>query len=361
MKLVRVLLVLFLFALIAAGVVYYSLSQPYAGFRDQVFIELPRGTPTQGMAAALAQAGVIRYGWQFLAVRALQPHRRLQAGEYLFDRPASVFQVFDRIARGDIFYYTLVVPEGQNMFDIAASVEQLGILPAAAFLQAARDPASIRELDPQAPTLEGYLFPETYRITRRQDAASICRMMTGRFRLVWSELGSPPGVHAVVTLASLVEKETAIREERPLVASVFRNRLAIGMKLDCDPTTVYAAMLSGTYRGSIFRSDLESPNPYNTYRNAGLPPGPIANPGLASLRAALKPAESDYLYFVARGDGSGHHQFSQDLAAHRIATAQYRRANQSPKSEEAEDVHPKTGNKAAPAGVSGGKKASRHR
>jgi UPF0755 protein len=171
------------------------------------------------------------------------------------------------------------------------------------------------------------LFPDTYRITRHTTAAQLCVQMTRRFRQAWAELGAPQAAHAVVTLASLVEKETALDEERPVVASVFRNRLARGMPLECDPTAIYAALLDGRYQGEIFRADLESPNRYNTYRYAGLPPGPISNPGLSSLRAAVRPAETGYFYFVVKPDGSGAHVFSKDLEAHQRAVVRYRRGN----------------------------------
>lgn len=352
MKALRRLLLFLLIASLAAGWLWIWLARPYAGFERETFVELPRGAGTLGIARRLQQSGVIRHSWQFLVVRALNPHRLLQAGEYRFDRPASVFEVFDRIARGDVFYYELAVPEGQNMFDIAASLERLGVMTAREFLDAARNPAGIRDLDPAAPTLEGYLFPETYRISRHQTASEVCRMMTAQFRRVWDQLGSPPDAHTVVTLASLVEKEAAVPQERPLIASVFHNRLKIGMKLDCDPTAVYASILEGAYRGAIYQSDLNSLNPYNTYRNPGLPPGPIANPGKASLLAALHPAETEYLYFVLRTDGSGRHEFSKDIAAHRAAVAAYHRANRASK----------TGDEKAPAArISGGKKAGHHR
>jgi cell division protein YceG involved in septum cleavage len=192
----------------------------------------------------------------------------------------------------------------------------------------AGEPVLIRDLAPEAATLEGYLFPSTYRLTRLMPAEQICRQMTGQFRRVWQELGAPAGAHRLVTLASLVEKETAVAAERPVIASVFRNRLAIGMKLDCDPTTIYAALLENRYRGAIFQSDLASASRYNTYKHAGLPPGPIANPGKRALEAALAPAETKFLYFVARPDQTGMHQFSVDLDQHQRAVAQYRRGNQ---------------------------------
>jgi UPF0755 protein len=252
----------------------------------------------------------------------------LQAGEYRFNRAASPVEVFDRIARGDVFYYTLSVPEGHNMFDIAQSAGALGLFPADAFLAAARNPSLIRDIDANAPTLEGYLFPTTYKLSRRTTPELLCRMMTEQFREAWRGLRQAHGeanAHAAVTLASLVEREAKLPTERPLIAAVFTNRLRLGMKLDCDPTTIYAALLENRYRGKIYRSDLDSDNAYNTYRHAGLPPGPIANPGADSLRAALAPAHSDALYFVARPDGSGAHEFSNNLNAHNAATERYRR------------------------------------
>jgi len=303
----------------------WRLTRPYQGFSGETFVEFPHGTGSRGLAASLAQAGVVRSRWDFLLVRILSPIRRLRAGEYRFDRPASPVEVFDRIARGDVFYYTLAVPEGKNMFDIAAAAANLGIFTAAQFLEAARDTSPIRDLDPEAPTLEGYLFPSTYHVGRHTTPAALCRMMTAQFRDAWSTLGSAASPHRTVTLASLVEKESKLAAERPMVAAVFLNRLRLGMTLDCDPSTIYAALVEQRYRGTIHRSDLESENPYNTYRHAGLPPGPIANPGVDAMRAVLEPADTDALYFVLRPDGSGAHQFSNNKTAHDAAVAQYRR------------------------------------
>jgi UPF0755 protein len=310
---------------LVSGFAVFRLVAPYQGFQGETFVEFPRGTSTETMATLLANAGVLRSRWDFLAARAVQRGRVLQAGEYRFDHAASPLEVVDRIARGDVFYYTLVAPEGKNMFDLAQLAAQLRLFTADAFLAAARNPAMVRDLDPAAPSLEGYLFPNTYKLSRHATAEALCRMMTGKFREVWRGLGGGDDPHATVTLASMVEREAKLPEERPQIAAVFANRLRIGMKLDCDPTTVYAALLEGRFRGTIYRSDLDSANPYNTYRHAGLPPGPIANPGLESLRAAMHPADSDALYFVARPDGSGGHTFSSDLASHNAATERYRR------------------------------------
>jgi UPF0755 protein len=315
---------------IAGGLAYLSLNASYQGFREPVILDFPKGTSARDMAAELKQNGVIRYSWQFLLARALHSGKKLQAGEYQFARADSPANILNRIARGDVFYYELVVPEGSNIFDITASLGQFDFLKASDFLRAARDPSLIHDLAPDAPTLEGYLFPATYRITRATTVKQLCAMMTSQFRKQWRELQhstSAGQVNEIVTLASLVEKETGRPEERPIVASVYDNRLNKGMALDCDPTTIYAALLDARYRGTIYRSDLASDNAYNTYRHPGLPPGPIANPGVAALKAALAPAETDYLYFVAKPDGSGGHQFSETMAQHNVAVQQYRRAN----------------------------------
>ncbi|HEV2690084.1 MAG TPA: endolytic transglycosylase MltG [Bryobacteraceae bacterium] len=322
------LFLLFVLLLAAAGAgAYWLLNQPYQGFTQPVVLEFPKGTSTASMGKQLAQAGVLRYDWEFLLARALRPDARLQAGEYQFTRPASALTVFDRIVRGDVFYYEITVPEGSNMFDISAAIDRLGFLHGTDFLRIARDPAMISDLDPKAPTLEGYLFPSTYRVTRSATVQQLCHMMTDLFRKHWRELqkaDQPADVHDTVTLASMVEKETAVADERPTVASVYQNRLRLHMTLDCDPTTIYAALLEQRYRGVIYRSDLESTNEYNTYRHTGLPPGPIASPGASALKAALSPAETDYLYFVAKPDGSGGHQFSKSMAEHNRAVQLYR-------------------------------------
>ena len=294
-------------------------------------MEFPHGTGTEAMASALAEKGVIRDSWLFLAARAFR-RTKLQAGEYKFEKPASALDVYGRIARGDIFYMELLIPEGYNLFDIAGAIGKLGTkerLPAltpASFLVVARDAATIRDLDPEASSLEGYLFPNKYRIYRHTTAQQLCRQMTNEFRAQWKTLNAKANVHRTITLASMVEREARLPEERPQVAAVFANRLRIGMRLDCDPTTVYAALLENRYRGVIHRSDLDNANPYNTYQHAGLPPGPIANPGLSSIKAALSPADSKFLYFVARADGSGGHRFSASLEQHEAAVAQYERA-----------------------------------
>lgn len=313
--------------LVAAIAAVASLSHRYAAFPGEAFVDIPKGTGARQVARLMADAGVIQFQWQFLAVRAFFPRATLMAGEYHFSRPASTWEVFDRLSRGNVFFYELVVPEGSNMYDIAGALERLGTHAAHGFVEAAGDASLIRDLAPEAPNLEGYLFPATYRVTRHSTAAQLCAEMTSRFRRAWREARGDRDVHKTVTLASLVEKESAVAAERPTVASVYTNRLRMGMPLQCDPTVIYASLLEGRYRGTIYRSDLESKHPYNTYVNAGLPPGPIASAGADALRAALHPAETKYLYFVAIPGGGGAHQFSETLESHQQAVAKYRRAS----------------------------------
>jgi UPF0755 protein len=324
--LVRVFALLVVVAVLAGGWVFYQLNQPYKGFSDPVFVEFARGTSTRVIATTLANKGVIQDRWLFLAARGIRRGTNLQAGEYRFEKAASPLEVFGRIARGDIYYMELLIPEGYNMFDISEVVEKLGTMKAATFLAAAKNPEMIRDLDPQAPSLEGYLFPNKYRVYRHTTAQQICRMMTGEFREHWKELQPHANVHDTLTLASMVEREARRPDERPVVASVFRNRLKVGMRLDCDPTTVYAALLENRYRGTIYKSDLANESAWNTYQHAGLPPGPIANPGLSAIQAALQPADTRFLYFVAKADGSGGHNFSESLLQHDAAVASYQRA-----------------------------------
>jgi UPF0755 protein len=325
--------VLLLLAAILGAALWMSLQLPYRNFAAETFVKFDRGSGTIAMARALEQEGVIRYAWFFWIERALHPSARLTAGEYKFQDAASVSAVFGRIAHGDVYYFEFTVPEGSNIFDIARLAEASGTMPAQDFLTAAENPMSIRDLDPKAETLEGYLFPATYRLSHSTTAAELCQLMTTQFRRQWKKLltGKSAALsadpHRAVTLASMVEKETALAGERPLIAGVFVNRLKLGMRLECDPTTIYAALLDGRYRGTIHRSDLESKNRYNTYRNAGLPPGPIANPGAEALAAALHPAQTDFLYFVAKPSGGGH-QFSTTLAEHDNAVRAYRHATQ---------------------------------
>jgi UPF0755 protein len=290
----------------------------------ETFVLLPPGLPTRQIAQRLETGGVIRSQRAFLLLHYCQRGRTLKAGEYRFDASQNTIQVFDKLARGEIYTHTVVIPEGFNVFDVAQAVQQAGLGPADELLAAARTEVGlVRGFDPQATSLEGYLFPDTYQFTRTQSMHDMLQVMVRRFEQEARQTGLNENVHAVVTMASIVEKETAIGSERPLVASVYYNRLQHHMPLAADPTVVYAALLNQRYRGAIHQSDLQFDSDYNTYKHAGLPPGPIANPGTASLKAAMNPGRSDYLYFVA--DGQGGHRFTSSYEEHTRNVAAYRR------------------------------------
>lgn len=321
--------VIFIF-LLAIGLTLYWYMGPYRGFTAETFVEVEHGMSSRAIANLLAKQGVVRSPYAFLAARAFHPRATLQAGEYRFGSEQTPLQVFDKIRKGEVFFEELTFPEGSNRFDIAGILKNSDTVKPDDFLKAAADPESIHDLDPLAPNLEGFLFPSTYRVTHQTTAKQLCRTMTAEFRKQWAAAGgNAAGVdlHRSLTLASLVEKESAEPAERPLIAAVFTNRLRQGIPLQCDPTTVYAALLENRYNGVIHRSDLASVNPYNTYAHPGLPPGPIANPGTTAIRAAIKPAEVDYLYFVANPGGQGSHHFSSSLAEHEKAVLAFRQGS----------------------------------
>jgi UPF0755 protein len=304
----------------------WALAIPVAPPVPQVLL-FPNGSSSRSIAAQLERVGVVRSRFAFELLHYAMPTKKLKAGEYRFTRAASGIEVFDRIARGDVLVHTVVVPEGYNMFEIAAAIEGAGLGKKEDFLAVAtHETGLIRAIDPQAKSLEGYLFPDTYLFSRTMTMRDMAAAMVKRFQKEAQTLALQQDIHRIVTLASIVEKETAAPEERPEVASVYVNRLTRNMALAADPTVVYATLLNGTYRGAIYQSDLQSDSPYNTYRFAGLPPGPIANPGSASLRAAMQPANTDYLFFVAVGDGSGRHHFSTSFDQHERNVIAYRKA-----------------------------------
>jgi len=322
----RAFLLFLLVLLLAAGAIAYALLVP-AGPQAETFVDILPGTPGTRIAAELKNAGIIRSRFVFIALHEWKGGT-LKAGEYRFDHPVPMGEVLDRIRRGDVYTIALTIPEGSNLFDIAAKVEAAGLGSKAAFLAAAKQDVSlIRELDPQATSLEGYLFPDTYRFPRHLEPLEMMAVMVRRFRQATQAIGLTSDYHRTVILASLVEKETPIDTERPLVASVFDNRLDKNMPLMTDPSVIYAALLEGRYRGTIYASDLQADSAYNTYRHPGLPPGPICSPGLKSLQAAMHPAQTDYLYFVAAGaDPSGQSRFSATLEEHAKDVEAYRRA-----------------------------------
>ncbi len=312
--------------LTAAALVWLTLRQPFIPLDREVVVEIPRGSSTLRIGQILEHAGLLRSPLQAWAFRLSHPQAKFQAGEYSFLKESSADAVLAKIARGEIYYREWTIPEGSSIFDIARLLEKDKILAPQDFLRVAWNPSLVRDLVPQARSLEGYLFPSTYRLPRKLTAEALCRRLVDQFRDSARNLNLPPEkIHELVTLASLVEKESAVPDERPKIAGLFSNRLAAGMKLECDPTVIYASQLEGRYRGKIYRSDLDSQNPYNTYRHTGLPPGPIANPGLESLRAAAHPASTDAIFFVAEPNSTGRHVFSKSLDQHNVAVKNYRR------------------------------------
>lgn len=322
----RLVLGLFVLAILAAVGMGWLVLTPF-GPETETFVELPPGSSTPQMGRELEAAGVIRSRYGFDLLR-LWKRGRLRGGEYRFDHPATALEVYARIARGDVYTKTLTIPEGANIFDIAARVEEQGFGTRQEFLDAAvKRTALVSDLDPQAKSLEGYLFPDTYRFARKTTPEQICAVMVRRFRVVSNQLGLKGNIHRTVTIASLVERETAVDRERAMVASVFMNRLAKNMPLMTDPAVIYGMELEGKWKGVLGKNGLTHDTAYNTYLHGGLPPGPVANPGLPSLRAAMRPAETDYLYFVAAGtNAQGDSLFSSTLDEHNRQVAAYRKA-----------------------------------
>jgi UPF0755 protein len=303
--------------------------QPYRGFAGREMVEIPPSTGAPAIADLLVARGVLAHRWPFLARYWMGRHRRrLKAGEYLFDRPSRPLDVYRKLVSGDVYLYSVVIPEGSDRFDIARILAERVAIEPANFMRRTEQTSPIHDLDPEAPTLEGYLFPDTYRFPRGVTADTVIATMLARFRHMMQtrfrdEIGSGTGnLRHVVTLASLVEKETPDPAERPVVAGVFTRRLQEGMLLQCDPTVIYAARLADRPVGTIRASDLNFDSAFNTYRRAGLPPGPIANPGEISLRAAFHPAAGDALYFVSNNHGG--HVFSRTLAEHQHNVALYK-------------------------------------
>lgn len=318
----------FLAVLTVVGWLGWALYSPVVP-SGQKFVLLHSGYSTRRIASELRSAGVIRSTTAFMVWKRLHPKRSLKAGEYLFEKPANAVEIQDRLVRGDVYVHTVVVPEGFNIFEIAQAIQDAGLGPSQDFLKVATsDVALISDLDLDAKTLEGYLFPNTYEFTRTQTMEEIAGAMVKQFRQVAREIGlistDMTSMQTTVTLASIIEKETAAPEERPLVASVYQNRLAKNVPLQADPSVIYAEQLEGNYTGALHHADMQFKSAYNTYAHPGLPPGPIANPGKTSLEAAMHPADTNYLYFVS--NGNGHHRFAHSLEEHNRNVAAYRRA-----------------------------------
>ena len=329
------LLVIVLVAGGAAAWIWYGITKPYQGFAPGgVFVDVPHGASQRYVAYLLQKNGVVRSALAVMIYARQHPKRTLQAGEYFFDHAMAGRDVFWKLANGEVFQQPFTVREGETVFDIARELEAGKFMRAGDFLYAAGDPALIRDFAPGAQTLEGFLFPATYELPRHPAASELTAEMVRKFKEEWKRIGSSSAggstdegdhraVNRIVTLASLVERETPKPEERPLVAGAFENRLRKGMRLQCDPTVIYGMERLGKYNGTLTGKDLQFDSPYNTYEHGGLPPGPIGNPGEASLRAALRPTETNYLYFVANTQGG--HFFGATLAEHNKNVVKYRR------------------------------------
>jgi UPF0755 protein len=326
---VAFILIALLVAGAAAGWVCYAMLTPYRGFPPEgVFVHVPHGTSQRAVSRLLERNGVIRSAAAFEIYGRKHPKRTLEAGEYFFNSPVSGRDVFWKLAKGEIFEQPFTVREGETMFDISRDLEAGKFMSAEEFVKAASDPMPVRDLSPTARTLEGFLYPATYNLPRHPQPGRLVNEMVAHFKAEWGRIAGQrgadrPNVNSLVTLASLVERETPKPEERPLVAGVFENRLRRGMLLQCDPTVIYGMEQDRRYKGLLTGQDLHYDSPYNTYTHSGLPPGPIGNPGEMSLRAALEPAKTDYLYFVANTQGG--HFFSATLAEHNKNVTKYRR------------------------------------
>jgi peptidoglycan lytic transglycosylase G len=328
-----VLAVAFLAAAATAGLVWRGIAlfrdTPYGSLEEKTVV-IPGGASARAVVRALAQAGALsdeRLAWRYVRWVKRDP-RQFRAGEYSFTGPLRPDEVLERVFRGEVKLYRFTVPEGLRADEIAEIVGRSALASEADFLAAARDPELARSLGLPYPGLEGFLFPDTYSFARGVTGRAIAEAMVERFKEEYakaSELRNPAVVFTMgeaATFASIVEKETGRPEERTRIACVFHNRLRVGMRLQTDPTVMYATMLrTGRWSKNISRADLLAPHPYNTYTSAGLPPGPIANPGAAALRAALAPSGCKDLYFVSRNDGT--HVFCPDLRCHNAAVREW--------------------------------------
>jgi UPF0755 protein len=301
-----------------------------AGNWEGKLVLVPKGSPLPEVIGILREGGILPHPLAFRAlVMVTFTARQLHYGEYAFPTPPSAFGAWRRLVHGDVLKYEVMVPPGANLYDVAKQVEEKKLATAEAFLAAAAAPDILGRLEIPGRSAEGYLFPEKYTFVKPVTPEEIVERMVQEFHK-----NIPPdaekrareaglSLHQVVTIASIIEKETGVEEEKPIVSAVIRRRLALGMPLQMDPTVIYGVK---RFDGTVTRKDLRTAGPYNTYMNRGLPPGPIANPGLAAIAAALDPSKEDYLYFVSRNNGS--HTFSRTLPEHNRAVEQFRRARE---------------------------------
>jgi UPF0755 protein len=286
-------------------------------------ISFPSGSGIRQLANELKAGGVIRSSWHFVLMTRLRGDaHRLKAGEYRFSDGMTPDIILRKIVSGEVDYRKFTLPEGYSMYQAAELLEQKGYFKRDAFLEKCRDKALLLRLGLNEASAEGYLYPATYNLPRGGSEEQLLEQMIGKFNTSYATInGEGTGQlsrHEIITLASIIEKEAVSAEEKPLISSVFHNRLRIGMPLQSDPTAVYGVR---AFTGKVSKADILRPSPYNTYLNKGLPPGPIGNPGRDAVQAALNPPETDYLYFVARQDGT--HQFSRTLEEHNQAVIRF--------------------------------------
>lgn len=318
-----VLLILLMVPAAFAGWSWWKLQRPFKGYPDtEQQVTIAPGTSVIQILQTLQKEGVIadaNLARFYLVYYMRDP--ALQAGDYSFRGPLSTPDVLEKLVRGQVVTDSVTLIEGLTLEEIADRLEQAGLGRREVFLDLMRSPELIADLDPEAPDLEGYLFPETYSFARHSDEQTVVTTLVKTFRQRYEKQirplqgnGPSRSLRQIVTLASIVEKEARVPSERPLIAGVYANRVQRGIGLMADPTVIYALKRVGQWNGNIRRSDLQVDSPYNTYRYAGLPPGPICSPGLASLEAAADPASVPYLYFVSRNDGT--HVFASTLQEH---------------------------------------------
>lgn len=320
------LIVAALIGALVAGLEAYTRLLPVSKVSKKVEVTIPEGATVTQIGKILEQAGVIRSADAFrymVTYKKVGP--KLKAGEQVLDASQNTTEIINALIRGSFKMYPVTIPEGLTMAQVADLMQEKGLSTREAFLKLCNDKAFIQSLGLDVPNLEGYLFPETYNFTKGTSTRDMIKAMVKAFLNVWSRYetaaeGNPLNRHQIITMASIVEKETGAPEERPMIAAVFLNRLEKGMRLETDPTVIYGIK---DFNGNLTKKDLQTPTPYNTYVIDGLPPGPIANPGEDSIRAVLSPARVDYLYFVSKNDGT--HQFSKTLKEHNNAVNQYQR------------------------------------
>lgn len=328
-KLGFIIFVLVFVGICTIGALYLHLmswaDRPVGTAAEEKLFTVPAGWGLKKTADALRQEGLVSNALRFTILTRLDgKDKLLKAGEYFFSTTMTPREILGQMVEGRVHLYRLTIPEGYNLVQIAAAVAAAGLATEKDFLDTARDPETAKHQGIEAETLEGYLFPDTYYFPRGLDSITIIATMVRQFRAAykpdWEQQANNLGMtlHEVVTLASIIEKETGAPEERPLIASAFHNRLRKGMRLETDPTVIYGIP---DFDGNLTRRDLETHTPYNTYKINGLPPGPIASPGALSLEAALHPAQTDYLYFVSKRNGT--HQFSTTIRAHNAAVRKY--------------------------------------